>query len=88
MSVFEAKARASAEAALTKVVYAKKKSEITKERARLDLQKAALEADLEALEYEGEAEAAGGEAEILEAAMGNKETQSLRSAVPSQVIQQ
>lgn len=91
-SVMEAaaKARASAEAALTKVAYAKRQVEIKKERARLDLQKATLDADLEALEYEREAEAARVEAEVLEAAVatGNEDILSSRSTVPPHVIQQ
>lgn len=79
-----AKARASAEAALTKAAYAKQQSEMKKKRARLELQKAELEANLESLKYEREAEA-----EVLEAAvaMGNDDIQSLRSAVPPEEIQ-
>lgn len=80
-----ARARASAEAAHTKMAYAKNRLEIKNERARLDLEKATLDADLEALEVEREAEAARVKAEV---AMKFEDAQSVRSTVLPSVVQQ
>ncbi|KAJ8353347.1 hypothetical protein SKAU_G00209140 [Synaphobranchus kaupii] len=84
-SVIEAAAmaRASAEAAHTKIAYVKQQQEIKMKRAQLD-------ADLEILEVEGEAAAASVMAEVLEEAAGvvDENVPSARSTVPPQVVKQ
>lgn len=75
-----ARARASAEAVLTKAAYARRQLDIKREKAK-------LEAKLEALEIEKEAAAVCAKAEILEAAaaIGNEDMRSVRNSAPSQL---
>ncbi|XP_035995613.1 uncharacterized protein LOC110368714 isoform X1 [Fundulus heteroclitus] len=84
-SVFEAAifARASAEATNAKASYRKKQLEIKKQQANLEL-------DFKMLEIEKEAAAATARAEVLEAAAAAEQDkeESVKSAVPPQVVRQ
>lgn len=71
-SLAAAKARADAEAASTRVEYAKRQIDMEVERARIEMEKTRLVATMNALKQEGEAKAALAAARVLEAAVSDQ----------------